>query len=253
MGWSCPDIRCAFQAARQAAGRDRLVACTPLRFSRLACLTGSSRWKGPVMTTALLYQPKQRWHVGAAFAAAVLIHFAAIAIANAHRNTKTEEPSGSDLPVIDLIEPPSQTDEQPSAVDDQASTPAPTEELFPEERPTLPPVRRQTTRSIRPVVKPTHGTPGSLSLSSARVFALSAPRPEYPYEARRSKVTGNGIAVMAVDPANGVVTDVMMTQSTGSPVLDNAAIAGFRRWRFKPGTASQVKVPITFTMSGAMY
>jgi len=59
--------------------------------------------------------------------------------------------------------------------------------------------------------------------------------------------------MMIVDPVKGGVRDVLMSESTGSPVLDNAAIAGFRRWRFKPGTASQVKIPITFTMTGAMY
>ena len=205
------------------------------------------------MTTALLYQPRQRWRVGAAFGAAVLIHFAAIAIANAHRDTKTEEPSGYDFPEV-TFEPTQQIDEQPANADDQAPTPAPSDESsFPEERPTPPPVRRQTTRSITPIVRPTHGTPGSLSVPSARVLAVSAPRPEYPYEARRARITGNGLAVMTVDPVDGVVTEVMMSVSTGSPMLDNAAIAGFRRWRFKPGTASQVKVPITFTMTGAMY
>jgi TonB family protein len=189
-----------------------------------------------------------------AFAAAVLIHFAAIAFANAHRDTKVEEPSGCDFPVISLIDPPSQVDEQPANLDDQAPTPAPTDEaLFPEDRPTPPPVRRQVVKSLTPIVKSTHGTPGSLKMPSARVLAVSAPRPEYPYEARRAKITGNGIAMMVVDPANGVVTEVMMSESTGSQVLDNAAITGFRRWRFKPGTASQVKVPITFTMTGAMY
>lgn len=205
------------------------------------------------MTTALLYQPKQRWQVGLAFGAAVLIHFGAIALANTHRDTKTEEPSGIDFTEI-TYDPVSPVAEPPANVDDVAPTPAPTDEsLFPEERPTPPPVRRQTTKSIRPIVQPTHGMAGSLSLSSAKVFAVSAPRPEYPYEARRARITGNGIAMIAVDPANGVVTDVMMSQSTGSPVLDNAAISGFRRWRFKPGTASQVRVPITFTMTGAMY
>jgi TonB family protein len=205
------------------------------------------------MTAALLYQPRQRWSVGVAFGAAVLIHFAAIALANAHRDAKPEEPSGYDFPEI-IFEPVPQVDEQPADLDDVAPTPTPTEESsFPEERPTPPPVRRQTVKSITRIVKPTHGTPSSLSISSARVLAVSAPRPEYPYEARRAKVTGNGIAVMVVDPVNGVVTDVTMSESTGSPVLDNAAIAGFRRWRFKPGSASQVKVPITFTMAGAMY
>jgi protein TonB len=205
------------------------------------------------MTTALLYQPRQRWRVGAAFGAAVLIHFAVIALANAHRETKPEDPSGDGFPEITILDP-SPVDEPPANVDDQTPTPPPTDESsFPEDRPTPPPVRRQVIKSVTPIVKPTHGMPGSLTMPSASVLAVSAPRPEYPYEARRARITGNGIAVMVVDPVNGLVTDVTMSESTGSPVLDNAAMAGFRRWRFKPGTASQIKVPITFTMTGAMY
>ena len=36
-------------------------------------------------------------------------------------------------------------------------------------------------------------------------------------------------------------------------IQDNAAVAAFRRWRFKRGTPNQIKVPITFTLTGAMY
>jgi len=90
-------------------------------------------------------------------------------------------------------------------------------------------------------------------MSSAKAVAVSAPRPEYPYEARRSKVTGSGVCVMTVDPGSGAVTSATMAQSTGSPILDNAATSAFRRWRFKPGTVSKVRTPITFTMSGAQY
>src|SRR5437660_1697968 len=79
----------------QEVGRLGKASLTGLRFSLLACLTGSSRWKGPVMTTALLYQPRQTWRVGVAFGATVLTHFAVIALANAHRDTKPEEPAGS--------------------------------------------------------------------------------------------------------------------------------------------------------------
>ena len=45
------------------------------------------------MTGALLYQPKYRWRAGLAFAAAVVIHFAAIAIAHVH-SPERSEPSG---------------------------------------------------------------------------------------------------------------------------------------------------------------
>jgi TonB family protein len=58
---------------------------------------------------------------------------------------------------------------------------------------------------------------------------------------------------MTVDPGSGAVTSATMAQSTGNAILDNAATSAFRRWRFKPGTVSKVRTPITFTMSGAQY
>lgn len=78
--------------------------------------------------------------------------------------------------------------------------------------------------------------------------AISAPRPEYPYEARRSLITGTGIVIVEVDPATGKVTRAYMGESTGSRILDDAALFAFRRWQFTPGTVSRMKTPITFTM-----
>ncbi len=95
--------------------------------------------------------------------------------------------------------------------------------------------------------------PSSLRLSSAKVFAVSAPRPEYPYEARRQRVTGDGIALLTIDPGTGNVVQATMTKSTGNQFLDSAAISGFKRWRFKPGTVASVTCPITFTLTVASY
>jgi TonB family protein len=133
-------------------------------------------------------------------------------------------------------------------------TPPQIDDSFPDERPTPPPIRRQTTKPIAPLVKPRNNrTAGSLTLSSAKVLALSAPRPEYPYEARRHRITGTGIVVMTVDPVSGNVSSVSMSKRTGSPFLDNAAMTAFRRWRFKAGTVSSVTCPVTFTLTGASY
>jgi protein TonB len=85
------------------------------------------------------------------------------------------------------------------------------------------------------------------------VLAISAPRPEYPYEARRQRTTGDGIVAMTIDPLTGRVTDVSMSKSTGSSYLDNAALTGFRKWRFKPGTVSAINCPVTFTLTGASF
>jgi TonB family protein len=42
-----------------------------------------------------------------------------------------------------------------------------------------------------------------------------------------------------------------MSPSTGDKDLDQAALKAFRQWRFKPGGASTVNVPIRFTMDRA--
>ena len=125
--------------------------------------------------------------------------------------------------------------------------------LFHDDIPTPPPVRQRVNKPAVPIVRQSNARVGPSRASSARINALSAPRPEYPYEARRQKITGNGIVAMTIDPVTGRVIDAVMETSTGSPVLDNAAITGFRTWRFKPGTISRAKTPITFTMSGAQY
>jgi TonB family protein len=83
-----------------------------------------------------------------------------------------------------------------------------------------------------------------------RSMAISATRPYYPYEARLNRITGSGIVVMEIDPSTGEVKRATMAQSTGSEILDRAALDAFRRWRFKPGTRSPIKTPITFTMGG---
>ena len=92
-----------------------------------------------------------------------------------------------------------------------------------------------------------------MTMSRAKALAVNAPRPQYPYEARSRKITGSGVCVVQVDSGSGNVTEGSMTQSTGSPILDNAALSAFRQWRFRPGTVSQVRIPITFTMTGASY
>jgi periplasmic protein TonB len=113
------------------------------------------------------------------------------------------------------------------------------DQSFVDENPTPPSFRRQDNRLVVPRARARNGSRGSLTFSSAKVLALSAPRPEYPYEARRQKITGDGIVVLTVDPVTGNVIDVSMWKSTGNLYLDNAAITGFRRWRFKPGTVPE--------------
>ncbi len=210
------------------------------------------------MTGALLYQPKQRWRVGLAFVAAALIHFAAVAIAVLHNETQVEAPPGGngDIPV-DVIPLDSPAEESTPPEEVAASTPVPVpveQPIFHDDATTPTPVRRLVSKAIAPIAKVSRGIgSGTPARSSVRATALSGPRPAYPYEARRQKITGSGVAMMTVNPATGNVIDAVMQQSTGSLVLDNAAVAAFRKWRFKAGIGPVVKSPITFTLTGAHY
>jgi TonB family protein len=77
-------------------------------------------------------------------------------------------------------------------------------------------------------------------------LAVFAPFPKYPAEAKAQGLEGSGIVLMHVDRKTGRVTSVKIEKSTGHAILDKAAVEGFRRWRFKPGTVSTVHMPIAF-------
>jgi TonB family protein len=76
---------------------------------------------------------------------------------------------------------------------------------------------------------------------------LAAPRPEYPAEALRRHLTGRGSFKLTVRTETGIVTHVAVIKSTGSKVLDDAAIAAFSHWRARPGKVDAITVPVTFT------
>jgi TonB family protein len=192
-----------------------------------------------------------------ALIASLLLHGVALAVAQLDRAETVTASSNSEFTTV-RVEDPVPPEPPPQSHDEEIEAPLPPPlldgEAFPQETPTPPPVHRDTriaTQSlVRQTAMPATGRPAS---TSARALAVSAPRPEYPYEARRAKVTGSGIALFSVDSATGQVREVTMSQSTGSVVLDQATIAGLRRWRFKPGTPARVSCPITFTLNGAAF
>jgi TonB family protein len=127
---------------------------------------------------------------------------------------------------------------EPAAPPEESITPvAPAEKKHRVRRRALPAVQSEPT---------SFSTPTSLSLSAAQAMAVSAPLPEYPYQAKHANVAGSGVCVMIVDTTSGKVTNAMMAQSTGNAILDKVTTETFRRWRFKPGSVSQVRVPITY-------
>ena len=129
----------------------------------------------------------------------------------------------------------------------------PSEQAPPVEEPEVaaaPPEKKHRPRKRpRPAVQPEAATisaPVPVSLSVAQSMAITAPLPDYTYEMKRRNLTGSGTCVVTVDKATGTVTNATMFQSTGNPLLDKITIQTFKSWRFKPGTVSQVRVPISY-------
>jgi TonB family protein len=129
----------------------------------------------------------------------------------------------------------------------------PTEEAPPAEKPAVIAVdagkKSRTRKRPRPAVQPEAASisaPVPMSLSVAQSMAITAPLPEYTYEIKRRNLTGSGVCAVTVDPATGTVTNATMSQSTGSPLLDKLTIQTFKNWRFKAGTVSEVRVPVSY-------
>jgi periplasmic protein TonB len=161
------------------------------------------------------------------------------------------------LPSLEIRSGAAPTAEQPTPAPSFAAplvqparTPSPPE-IKPEQvEETTPPPRqpkRQKTAAIAAITAPqVAGSPGGTMSISSSIAATYAPTPEYPSEARTRHITGSGVCVVDVDPGSGNVTGASMAESTGNPILDDSAVRTFRKWRFKPGTVSRVRIPIEF-------
>lgn len=79
------------------------------------------------------------------------------------------------------------------------------------------------------------------------------PAPRYPYFARERGWEGRVVLRVAVDSA-GSPGDVAIGRSSGRDMLDRAAMAAVRKWRFRPASragrpvAGVVEVPISFRL-----
>jgi protein TonB len=83
----------------------------------------------------------------------------------------------------------------------------------------------------------------------------NSPRPEYPRKALVRRWEGTTILLVEIS-AEGRPIHVSVAESSGHAILDEAALAGVRTWRFVPaqraGTpvASAVRIPVRFHLSG---
>jgi TonB family protein len=196
---------------------------------------------------AFIYRRPSKWPIATALAAAVLIHLSAVAIAF-HQGSPATPPTATESTTFGIYF----ADEPPTPPDPGISVPPPVSV------PTADFIEPQGTRRViktqrTPALIRPSGRTRLAAVENAKAFVLSAPRPDYPYEARSRHITGSGVAVITVDPHSGLAVDAMMEQSIGNPILDNSTVSAFRRWRFKPATPARVRIPITFLLSGAQY
>jgi TonB family protein len=109
-------------------------------------------------------------------------------------------------------------------------------------------------------------SPAVLTPGYGQRWVVSSPTPKYPLAARAEHITGSGIFVLRIQIRSGLVKEVIVARSTGSALLDRAAVAALRKWRFKAGALpsikdmspkwkdpfasedSFIKVPVHFTM-----
>jgi TonB family protein len=77
---------------------------------------------------------------------------------------------------------------------------------------------------------------------------MSAPAPEYPYEARRGRIEGVTYLKVLIGP-DGRPAKLDLVRGSGNVHLDAAAIAAVRLWRAHKQYAGTVRlVPVTFTL-----
>jgi TonB family protein len=96
-------------------------------------------------------------------------------------------------------------------------------------------------------------TPENINSGKIKALAIESPRPDYPKYARERHWGGTGCYVMHIDNRTGFVKCGEILQSAGHRILDEAVVAAFRRWKFKPGALSGGKVacPVTFDIRTA--
>ena len=204
------------------------------------------------------YKPAPMWQFWAALAGAIAIEFAAVGIASLHKEEEIPIDPGfvQQQPVEAMITelppeptPPPEEEPPPAPPPPDEPTEFTIEEPTPPPRPKDAPTPKPRQR-VASYVRPSAPQGATASFVSAKANMVSAPRPTYPFEARRRRATGSGKFLLHFD-ASGSVTDVDVVQSTGSDILDQTSSSTFRRWRCKPGVYSKVYVPITYTMEGA--
>jgi len=107
----------------------------------------------------------------------------------------------------------------------------------------------------RPPVPEQAPSPVPVTPPDLRAAYLSNPRPPYPLVARRLGLEGR-VVLRAEILETGACNQILVSQSSGHEVLDQAALQAVKQWRFVPArrggerVTAWVEVPIVFRLDG---
>lgn len=95
---------------------------------------------------------------------------------------------------------------------------------------------------------PAFGTPGTL-ISESRLTEAGGNRPpSYPRDARKKGVQGK-VEIRAYVDKEGKIEMPAIHKTSGSPVLDIAALDAFQKWRYRPGLTGWLIKPFSFRLT----
>ncbi|BBO16085.1 conserved hypothetical protein [Candidatus Brocadia pituitae] len=109
--------------------------------------------------------------------------------------------------------------------------------------------KKQQQQTVKPAQRPSQGTTGTKNTPG---YSRNQP-PEYPRLAKQMRQEGLVILRVEMDQ-KGMPVQVEIAQSSGYPLLDQAALKAVKRWRFQPGrigdspVKSVVAIPVRFRL-----
>ena len=130
-------------------------------------------------------------------------------------------------------------------------TPPPSGETGSEDSPRL----VETTPPAPPPSVPAPSPRAAAPVATSQPQPISMPSPKYPAQALRRGEHGTVMVSAQIGP-DGIPASVEVATSSGSRLLDRAAVDAVRRWRFRPAladgrpTSGEVQVPISFEPNG---
>lgn len=134
-----------------------------------------------------------------------------------------------------------------------APTPAPQPEQFTAPLPEPPALPVPVAVASTPVPAPPAPAPAARTIPPSAVQYLDPPQLVYPRASRRANESGRVVLRVFIDEA-GLPRQVLVSQSTGFPRLDEAATAAIQKARFRPYTvdgqpaSGWALVPLSFDL-----